>query len=117
MEHLYLDRAAVILASEATVGEFFKSGAGATADACAEYWWSQGQRQRATNYCAVLDEDLCAKPWQSWSILGAIVGAGLPAGALAHLGIRSSSSREGRRAVEARWREGPARLYLVKNIM
>jgi choline dehydrogenase-like flavoprotein len=122
MEHLYLDRAAVILAREASIGEFYTSGR-----------WSDGRRVRGilelspkvqrqeklTNYCAVLDVEYLRQAVAiSRSILGAIRRRRLPAGAGAHLGntIKLFAAKIAAR-LKLDGGKSPVRLYLVKNVM
>jgi len=120
MEHLYLDRAAIILARDGSISDFYTSG-----------HWSGGQRvrgilglspdlqrrERLTNYCAVLDVEPPRWAGRVWrSLLRALRQGPASAGVLAHL--RTDLIRT---AVAARLniagREPSVRRYLVKNVM
>ena len=120
MEHLYLDRAATILARDGSISDFYTSG-----------HWSGGRRvrgilglspdlqrrERLTNYCAVLDVEPPRWAGRVWrSLLRALRRGPASAGVLAHL--RTDLIRT---AVAARLniagREPSVRRYLVKNVM
>ena len=120
MEHLYLDRAATILARDGSISDFHTSG-----------HWSGGRRvrgilglspdlqrrERLTNYCAVLDVEPPRWAGRVWrSLLRALRRGPASAGVLAHL--RTDLIRT---AVAARLniagREPSVRRYLVKNVM
>ena len=122
MEHLYLDRAATILAREGSISDFYTSG-----------HWSRGRRVRGilglspelqrreglTNYCAVLDEEPPRWASRIWRSLLSVLRRGqVRAGALAPLRTRIELTRT---AVAARLniagREPSVRRYLVKNVM
>jgi len=122
MEHLYLDRAATILAREGSISDFYTSG-----------HWSGGRRVRGilglspelqrreglTNYCAVLDEEPPRWASRIWRSLLSVLRRGqVRAGALAPLRTRIELTRT---AVAARLniagREPSVRRYLVKNVM
>ena len=122
MEHLYLDRAATIIAREGRISDFYTSG-----------HWSGGRRVRGilglspelqrreglTNYRAVLDEEPPRRTGRFWRSLLSVLRRGpVPAGALAHLRTRIELTRT---AIAARLklaeREPSSRRYLIKNVL
>lgn len=120
MEHLYLDRAATILAPEGSISEFYTSG-----------HWSKGRRVRGilglspevqrnemlTNYCAVVEDESLPRPIALWrSLLQAVRRRRLPAGAMTRL--RHAANRIATAAATRMSRTEPfGRRYLVKNVM
>jgi choline dehydrogenase-like flavoprotein len=122
MEHLYLDRAAVILARAASIGEFYTSG-----------HWSDGRRVRGilalspavqrqeklTNYCAVVDEESLQTAVEGCRfLLGDLRRRRRPNGAFALVGntLRLFGGKIAARLKLDRGRAMP-RLFRVKNIM
>jgi choline dehydrogenase-like flavoprotein len=120
MEHLYLDRAAIIVTRETRISEFYTSG-----------HWSKGKRVRGllslspevqekemlTNYCAVVDREFLSRSVPLWrSLLHVVRTRRLPAGRMARL--RHAANRIAA-AVAARMpRAEPfGRRYMVKNVM
>ena len=120
MEHLYLDRAALILTRKTPISDFYTSG-----------HWSKGKRVRGllalspevqrtemlTNYCGVVDDESLSPSVPLWrSLLHVVRTRRLPAGEMARM--RHAASRIGA-ATAARMRraERSGRRYPVKNAM
>lgn len=120
MEHLYLDRAAIMLTRETRIGDFYTSG-----------HWSKGKRVRGllglspevqrtemlTNYCGVVDDESLSPSVPLWrSVLRAVRARRLPAEEMARL--RHAANRL-TAATAARLRRGEPcrRRYLLKNVM
>jgi len=117
MEHLYLDRAATILAREENISDFYTSG-----------HWSGGQRVRGilglspdvqrqeklTNYCAVLDEAPPRRTGRLWrSFLSALRRGPVRVRAPSHLrALMDVAAR-----INPAGRKPSVRRYLVKNVL
>jgi choline dehydrogenase-like flavoprotein len=116
MEHLYLDRAATILAQKGNISDFYTSG-----------HWHEGRRVRGilglspelqrreqlTNYCAVLDEEPPGWGGRWRLVLSALGREAVPARAPNRL--RALVNRAARISIAGR--APSVRRYLVKNVM
>jgi choline dehydrogenase-like flavoprotein len=127
MEHLYLDRAATILARGASVGDFYTSGrcwAGRRVRGVLALGPEVQRRERLTNFCAFIveEEPREALAW-CWSLLAALRRRPGRPGALAQLRnavafVGTAAAARARAAGSGRRGERrPMRLYALKQAM
>ncbi|MET0850804.1 MAG: GMC family oxidoreductase [Candidatus Rokuibacteriota bacterium] len=123
MEHLYLDRAASILAPKGGIDAFYTDSrllGGYRVRGLVGLTAAVQQQERLTNFCAIFDEET-AQASARWGreLLGALARREPPpAGGLAHLrNVISSLAGAGLTRVRGDRRPRRRRLYVVKNVM
>lgn len=120
MEHLYMDRAATILARAGSISEFYTFGHWSKAGRVRGILALSPELQRSemlTNFCAVVDDESPEPPIALWpSVLRAVRRRRLPPRAMTRL--RQVASQVVRAATtRMSSTEPPGRRYLVKNVM
>jgi choline dehydrogenase-like flavoprotein len=123
MEHLYLDRAATIVARKGRIGDFYTFGhwfGGRRVRGILGLAPEVQRRERLTNYCAVLDEDPPRLAPISWrSLLNALRHGRVTERVRAYLqtGIEHHGGRTAAARPDGAPHDPSTRLYLVKNVM